>query len=290
MGYTKEQRIINSMSGNTKKQRNEKKTINPTGSFDIPNKSGDHMRSIKRDEPVNDFDLVNKKYVDDEIDADILTHKGDASAHHAQSHDIASHSDTTATGAELNTLTDGSNSDALHDHTMTGITDISAGMKTLLDNTVAQGDLVYGSAANVMSQLAKGTANYKLFMDAGATLPEWSNGFYVGTFTYDTATATGTVAYTGVGFKPSVIIMFGGVSGSFENFKGFCKNTLAYGYSYLSGTGWYYSGSRFGYLYQSASIYTSVALQSMDADGFTLSYTKTGAKTGTLRGIYLAIR
>ena len=32
-------------------------------------------------------------------------------------HTVASHSDTTATGAELNTLTDGSNADALHTHT-----------------------------------------------------------------------------------------------------------------------------------------------------------------------------
>jgi hypothetical protein len=35
-------------------------------------------------------------------------------------HTIASHSDTTATGAELETLTDGSNADALHDHAAGG--------------------------------------------------------------------------------------------------------------------------------------------------------------------------
>lgn len=64
MAYTKEQRIINSVSGNTKNQRNEKKEFSATGSFNIPNKSGDHMRSIKRDVPINDYDLVNKAYVD----------------------------------------------------------------------------------------------------------------------------------------------------------------------------------------------------------------------------------
>jgi len=42
------------------------------------------------------------------------THSG--SAHHAESHTIASHNDTTATGTELETLTDGSNADALHAH------------------------------------------------------------------------------------------------------------------------------------------------------------------------------
>lgn len=64
MAYSKEQRIINSMSGSTKTQRSEKKETSLTGSFNIPNKSGDHMRSIKRDDPVQDYDLVNKKYSD----------------------------------------------------------------------------------------------------------------------------------------------------------------------------------------------------------------------------------
>lgn len=39
-----------------------------------------------------------------------------ANDHHNELHTVASHSDTTATGAELNTLTDGSNADALHAH------------------------------------------------------------------------------------------------------------------------------------------------------------------------------
>ena len=36
--------------------------------------------------------------------------------HHDESHNVASHSDTSATGSELNTLTDGSDASALHDH------------------------------------------------------------------------------------------------------------------------------------------------------------------------------
>lgn len=39
-----------------------------------------------------------------------------AARDHAEAHDVASHSDTTATGTELETLTDGSDADALHDH------------------------------------------------------------------------------------------------------------------------------------------------------------------------------
>ena len=39
-----------------------------------------------------------------------------ANQHHNEAHTVASHSDTTATGSELNTLTDGSDASSLHDH------------------------------------------------------------------------------------------------------------------------------------------------------------------------------
>jgi len=43
--------------------------------------------------------------------------------HHTEAHTVASHSDTTGTGAELDTLTDGSNADALHVHAAAGVAD-----------------------------------------------------------------------------------------------------------------------------------------------------------------------
>ena len=69
MGYTKEQRIINSMTGSTKQTRQPQQTIptNLTGSFNLPNHSGDNSAGMVRSTPVNDTDLVNKKYVDDAI-------------------------------------------------------------------------------------------------------------------------------------------------------------------------------------------------------------------------------
>lgn len=48
-------------------------------------------------------------------------------AHHNESHTVASHSDTTATGAELETLTDGSNADSLHAHTIPTVTTLLSG-------------------------------------------------------------------------------------------------------------------------------------------------------------------
>jgi len=70
MSYTKEQRAINSVNGYTKQQANSKiETGTISNNFTLPNKSGEHVRSIKREVPVHDEDLVNKKYVDDEIAA-----------------------------------------------------------------------------------------------------------------------------------------------------------------------------------------------------------------------------
>jgi hypothetical protein len=50
-----------------------------------------------------------------EIDSDISTHTSNSDTHHNESHNVASHSDTTATGANLNTLVGGGNT-ILHKH------------------------------------------------------------------------------------------------------------------------------------------------------------------------------
>jgi len=54
---------------------------------------------------------------------------------------------------------------------------------------------------------ALGAANLKQFMDAAGTAAEWATGSYSGTFTRAMDAASGDVAYTGVGFKPSAIII-----------------------------------------------------------------------------------
>jgi len=34
------------------------------GNFVLPNNSGEHVKGLKREAPIEDIDLVNKKYVD----------------------------------------------------------------------------------------------------------------------------------------------------------------------------------------------------------------------------------
>ena len=61
MGYTKEQRVINRINGHTKKDMTAPpKYNNVSPNLVIPNKSGDHFKSYKRDVPTTAIDLVNK--------------------------------------------------------------------------------------------------------------------------------------------------------------------------------------------------------------------------------------
>jgi hypothetical protein len=71
MGQTREQRIIKQISGVPIVQ---KKTPIMTGMF-LPNHSGDHSAGKVNSTPVNDLDIVNKKYVDD-ADALLVPYTG----------------------------------------------------------------------------------------------------------------------------------------------------------------------------------------------------------------------
>ena len=73
-----------------------------------------------------------------EIDSDISTHASNADVHHAESHTVASHSDTTATGDNLNELV-GSGNTTLHNHdtlyyTETEVDTISGTLNTAKSN------------------------------------------------------------------------------------------------------------------------------------------------------------
>lgn len=148
----------------------------PLGNMFLPNHSGDHSKGHIRVTPTQDLEIPNKKYVDDAFtahththasttgqtandhharytdaeaqivaDSRISTHAAITDVHHAEFHTIASHSDTTATGAELETLTDGSNADALHTHaggahtiaSHSDTTATGAELETLTDDSMA---------------------------------------------------------------------------------------------------------------------------------------------------------
>ena len=108
------------------------------------------------------------------------------------------------------------------------------------------------------------------------------NGAKVVSFTRDLTLASGNQAVAGVGFKPSSIIFTGAINGSANEIHGLAElNGTAGGHYYGNGiTSWYASPYPITF-YPAAGSYQIAQMSSFDADGFTLSWTKTGAPTGT---------
>lgn len=157
-----------------------------------------------------------------------------------------------------------------------------------------QGDMVYRDASEV-ARLAKGTALQALVMNAAANAPQWMTipQIKIGSFTRDTSLASGSQAITGVGFAPRVLIFLMSVAGLTGMSIGFDDATthltvtdnysalvntwasnLSYSILFIAGGGSFYGG----------------AVSSMDADGFTVTWTKGTTPTGTATVEYLALK
>ena len=147
---------------------------------------------------------------------------------------------------------------------------------------------MYATAAQTVARLALGTANLKLFVNAGATAPEWAAGAKVVAATFDLTTATGTFDVTGFGFKPSALICIAAVSGGTHisigmNAGGVSKRlgfTLGSVLSVATELAFYTDGGGTQTFQASAYI----------ADGVTIANTKAAAPTGTLTILLLGLR
>jgi hypothetical protein len=149
----------------------------------------------------------------------------------------------------------------------------------------ADGDL-YFRAAGVLTRLAKGAGNLKLFMNAAGDAPEWASGLSRTSHSYDVSTASGTQTLTGAGFTPSRAHIVWAIGGQ------------------THGEGWSIKGTNFmqlrlyGSTVQSGSIYDSkviwgatdtgfvnnfYASLAFNSDGGVLTWVKTGSPTGTLQ-------
>ena len=145
------------------------------------------------------------------------------------------------------------------------------------DGSVTDAELLYINtlSSNAQTQIsAKGDMSYA------------NTRFTVITATRDFATATGNVAYTGAGFAPKAVMIFA-VGETFTAATwGMSDGTTSSGiadYS-VAGTGanlWTSSGGNWVNLQKAAGEGQGATLASLDADGCTLAWTKTGSPTGT---------
>lgn len=149
-----------------------------------------------------------------------------------------------------------------------------------------------GTAVGMLSRLAAGAANLKLFMNAGATAPEWAAGFNVSTLTRAMDGASADVSYTGVGFKPGLLLFSGAVnSGAIISYFG-----AAHGAVMGMVAGWppgnfTINSSYCILLAESTTKYQTAIIKTFDADGFTLTWARTGeTAAGTAKILYVAAR
>jgi hypothetical protein len=150
---------------------------------------------------------------------------------------------------------------------------------------------MYYRASSSLARLAKGTENFKLFMNSTAAAPEWAKGIKVGTFTRDLTASSGDVAITGVGFKPSALITFGTVTTGTIGFSiGFSDGNAGYSSEVRGSTPTYDStGGGLWQTFDGTNQHYAI-LKSFDSDGFTLTWTKVNTPTGTMNCYYLALR
>lgn len=122
-----------------------------------------------------------------------------------------------------------------------------------------------------------------------------ANRMKVGSFTRNVATATGTQAVTSVGFQPGVVLLIANIPATQMTSIGLDDKanpwTLFNIYATTAGA-WYSIASFSIYLKESAGDvdWTTGVLQSLDSDGFTVSWIKNGNPTGTANIFYLALR
>lgn len=152
----------------------------------------------------------------------------------------------------------------------------------------AAGDLVKGTGNDAANILSIGTAGDILRVVSGA--PAWTGAnFKVGGTTRDMTAASGDVSYTSVGFTPKAIVLLAVVDTTTQISIGFSDASAHRCVLMQAANNWSYGSATCIYLLASSASQTAI-VKSFDADGFTLTWTKTNSPTGTAQVYYLAFR
>lgn len=115
-------------------------------------------------------------------------------------------------------------------------------------------------------------------------------------FTYDTSTASGTLAITGVGFTPLGVLFLAGEYGTKDMSIGAQwgaapKKCISDGNAVSAGT-YFHHTDRCLHLSMDGSITNQArgSISSYDVDGFTITWTKAGSPTGTAEILAIPFR
>lgn len=124
-------------------------------------------------------------------------------------------------------------------------------------------------------------------VDVATELASMSKSF-VGSFIRDMSLADGTQVITGVGFKPSKIIAFVNMDGFNYASWGFQANTI--GNSLMEASNTYYTGLGAPiWMLPGSGLTYKGTITTWGTDGFTITWTKTGATSGYSKVVFLAL-
>ena len=172
-----------------------------------------------------------------------------------------------------------------------------------VNNGTANDLAYYATTTNAVSPLA--TANNTILSTNGSGVPGWSallaatnllplggSGVsFIGSTTYNVATASGTQTITGIPFQPSLVIFLCGINGTTCGSVGVDNGSATLHVSNTSSTAVQSVGGGSISLSVTASSNTaSATISSFTSSGFILNWTKTGSPTGTATIGYLAFK
>jgi len=176
------------------------------------------------------------------------------------------------------------------------VANLLGGAVTAAANLTANALTVGDDGAKGVKALALGAANLKLFMNAAGTANEYAAGISIIAFTRVMSVASGDVAYTGAGFKPSGTILIATVNQGANIFSiglahSISENTI----SLVPRTVpiWLINAGVIIYIESDAadgSMVQYALAKSMDVDGMTATWTKVGLPTSTITGYILFFR
>jgi hypothetical protein len=102
--------------------------------------------------------------------------------------------------------------------------------------------------------------------------------------------ASGTQAITGVGFRPKAVVFFGNVDSTPSASIGASDGTTGGSIAFQTGTAnWRTLGTAINIFNTGASTEYTGDISSLDADGFTINWSKFSTPTGTATIYYVAM-
>lgn len=174
---------------------------------------------------------------------------------------------------------------------------------SIFADTYTASNLLYSNGANTVTGLA--TANDGVLVTSGTGVPSIAAAIIASNLlplgnsgvtaitstTYDLSTASGTKTITGLAFRPSLVIFLASVAGAGTTVAtvGYDNGTNAFSISKID-TKWQTSTANSIVMTTTAGNNQGGHITSFTADGFVITFTKTGTPTGTATIGFLAIK